>query len=256
MDIQQQKFWNILLVGDSCEDIYHYGVCDRMSPEAPVPVFRELRQEVRQGMSSNVKLNLKSFGMKVEHVHNSEKIRKHRFIEEKYNQQLFRYDQGEEKKVYPLLPRMSRGYDAVVVSDYNKGFVTPDTFEFLKDQLPHGMPVFVDSKKQDLTCFKNCIIKINESEAHKAIIDPTQEVVVTLGASGARWKDSIYKTEKVDVFDVCGAGDVFLASLVYGYLKHGDMSKAINIANKCASLSVTKMGTYVLTTEDINDLCI
>ena len=99
MDIQQQKFWNILLVGDSCEDIYHYGVCDRMSPEAPVPVFRELRQEVRQGMSSNVKLNLQSFGMKVEHVHNSEKIRKHRFIEEKYNQQLFRYDQGEEKKV-------------------------------------------------------------------------------------------------------------------------------------------------------------
>ena len=199
MDIQQQKSWNILLVGDSCEDVYHYGVCDRMSPEAPVPVFRELRQEVRQGMSSNVKLNLKSF---------------------------------------------------------NKGFVTPDTFKFLKDQLPHGMPVFVDSKKQDLTCFKDCIIKINESEAHKAIIDPTQEVVVTLGASGARWKDSIYKTEKVDVFDVCGAGDVFLASLVYGYLKHGDMSKAINIANKCASLSVTKMGTYVLTTEDINDLCI
>ena len=118
------------------------------------------------------------------------------------------------------------------------------------------MPVFVDSKKQDLTCFKDCTIKINESEAHKAIIDPTQEVVVTLGASGARWRDQIYKTEKVDVFDVCGAGDVFLASLVYGYLKHSDMSKAIDIANRCASLSVTKMGTYVLTKRDINDLCI
>jgi bifunctional ADP-heptose synthase (sugar kinase/adenylyltransferase) len=256
MDTQQQKSWNVLLVGDTCEDVYHYGVCERMSPEAPVPVFKELRQEIRQGMSSNVKLNLESLGIKVEHVHNSEKIRKHRFIEEKYNQQLFRYDQGEEKTIYPLLPRMSRGYDAVVVSDYNKGFVTPDTFKFLKDQLPPGMPVFVDSKKQDLTCFKECIIKINESEAYKAVLDPTQEVVVTLGASGARWREQVYKTEKVDVFDVCGAGDVFLASLVYGYLKHKSIADAIEIANKCASLSVAKMGTYVITREDINDLCI
>ena len=83
MDTQQQKSWNILLVGDSCEDVYHYGICDRMSPEAPVPVFKELRREIKQGMSSNVKLNLESFGIKVEHVRNSEKIRKHRFIEEK-----------------------------------------------------------------------------------------------------------------------------------------------------------------------------
>jgi len=256
MDTQQQKSWNILLVGDSCEDIYHYGICERMSPEAPVPVFKEIRQETRQGMSSNVKLNLESFDLEVEHICNSEKIRKHRFIEQRYSQQLFRYDQGEETKVCPLLPKISRGYNAVVVSDYNKGFITLDTFKLLKDQLPPGMPIFVDSKKKDLTCFKDCIIKINESEAGKAVIDPTQDVVVTLGPAGARWKNQIYKTEKVDVFDVCGAGDVFLASLVYGYLKHNDISKAIDVANKCASLSVTKMGTYVLTKQDISDLCV
>ena len=45
MDTQQQKSWNVLLVGDSCLDIYHYGVCERMSPEAPVPVFRETKKE-------------------------------------------------------------------------------------------------------------------------------------------------------------------------------------------------------------------
>ena len=80
--------------------------------------------------------------------------------------------------------------------------------------------------------------------------------MVTLGGLGARWAEQIFKTEKVDVYDVCGAGDVFLSALVYGYLRYRDMPEAIILANKCASLSVTKMGTYVLTKEDINDLCI
>jgi D-beta-D-heptose 7-phosphate kinase/D-beta-D-heptose 1-phosphate adenosyltransferase len=257
MDIQQQKSWNVLLVGDACEDIYHYGVCERMSPEAPVPVFKETSQEVKQGMSSNVKLNLESLGINVVHFHNSEKIRKHRFIEGNYNQQLFRHDEGENITIKPLKPVGSIGpFDAVVVSDYDKGFITPDSFITLQERLNPSIPIFVDSKKKDLRVFKNCIIKINESEAKRGTLDPTQEVVVTLGGLGARWTSQIFKTEKVDVYDVCGAGDVFLAGLVYGYLKYGNMPEAITLANKCASLSVTKMGTYVLTRENINDLCI
>tara|TARA_R110002110_G_scaffold137526_2_gene322676 strand:+ start:109 stop:879 length:771 start_codon:yes stop_codon:yes gene_type:complete len=256
MDTQQQKSWNALLVGDSCLDIYHYGVCERMSPEAPVPVFRETRQETKLGMSDNVRLNLESLGIDVFHQCNTEKIRKHRFIEENYNQQLFRYDQGENASLKPMLPMVFENFDAVVVSDYNKGFITPETFKMLQEQLDPSIPIFVDSKKKDLRIFKNCIIKINESEAERGILDSAQEVVVTLGGRGSLWKNQIFKTEKVDVYDVCGAGDVFLAGLVYGFLKHRDMSKAIALANKCASLSVTKMGTYVLTKDDINDLCI
>ena len=58
--------------------------------------------------------------------------------------------------------------------------------------------------------------------------------------------------EKVDVYDVCGAGDVFLASLVYGWLKYEkSLESGILLANKCSSLSVTKSGTYVITKEDI-----
>jgi len=257
MDIQQQKSWNVLLVGDSCLDIYHYGICERMSPEAPIPVFREIRQETKLGMSSNVKLNLESFGINVVHFSNSEKIRKHRFIESSYNQQLFRYDEGENVIVKPLNPVGNFGpFDAVVISDYNKGFITPESFMTLQQRLGLSIPIFVDSKKKDLRIFRNCIMKINESEEERGMLDSAQEVVVTLGGLGARWADQLFETEKVDVYDVCGAGDVFLASLVYGYLKHEDMSAAIVLANKCASRSVTKMGTYVLSKEDINDLCI
>ena len=57
MDTQQRKFWKVLLVGDSCLDIYHYGTCDRLSPEAPIPVLKQTRIETKHGMSSNVKRN-------------------------------------------------------------------------------------------------------------------------------------------------------------------------------------------------------
>tara|TARA_R110000744_G_scaffold258584_2_gene373862 strand:- start:15 stop:698 length:684 start_codon:yes stop_codon:yes gene_type:complete len=225
-----------------------------MSPEAPVPVFRETGQETKLGMSDNVRLNLESFGIEVTHHCNIKKIKKHRFIEEKYNQQLFRYDQGENEILESMPPAVLGKFDAVVVSDYDKGYITPASFNILRKQIGQTTPIFVDSKKQDLTCFKNCIIKINELEDSKAKVDPTQEIIVTLGASGARWKNNIYKTEKVDVFDVCGAGDVFLAGLVYGYLHSRNMPIAIELANRCASLSVTKMGTYVLSEQDIKTI--
>lgn len=256
MAIQQQKSWKILLIGDSCQDIYHYGVCERMSPEAPVPVFKETNQDIRMGMSTNVKLNLESFDIEVEHWHNSEEIKKHRFIEDRYNQQLFRHDEGETIRIEPFRPSISEEYDAVVISDYDKGYLTEQAFSQLQSQLNPLTPIFVDSKKKDLRVFKNCIVKINESEATRAITDQTQEVVVTLGPKGARWKDEVFETDKVDVFDVCGAGDVFLSALVYGYLTYRDLPWAIILANKCAALSVTKMGTYVLTKKDINGLSI
>jgi len=256
MDIRQQKSWNILLIGDLCLDVYHYGVCERMSPEAPIPVFKELRKETRLGMSGNVRLNLKSFGMNVEHQHNEELIEKHRFVEDRYSQQLFRCDQGENTFLEPLVLDINKHFDAVVVSDYNKGTVTPATFKALKEKISPLTPVFVDSKKQDLRIFEDSFIKVNESEASKAITEQTQDIIVTLGPKGALWSGQLFETQKVDVFDVCGAGDVFLSALVYGYLRHGNLPDAIAIANRCASLSVAKMGTYVLTKEDINDLCI
>ncbi len=256
MDIRQQKSWNILLVGDLCLDVYHYGICERMSPEAPIPVFKERRKETRLGMSGNVRLNLESFGLHVEHLHNQELIEKHRFVEERYNQQLFRCDQGESVLVEPLTPSINKHFDAVVISDYNKGSVTPATFRALKEKISPLTPVFVDSKKQDLRIFEDSFIKINDLEASRAITEQAQNVIVTLGSRGVLWGGQLFETEKVDVFDVCGAGDVFLSALTYGYLKYGNLPAAIAIANRCASLSVTKMGTYVLTKDDINDLCI
>jgi D-beta-D-heptose 7-phosphate kinase/D-beta-D-heptose 1-phosphate adenosyltransferase len=147
-----------------------------------------------------------------------------------------------------------RKVDAVVISDYNKGFLRTSTLIKICEKFK-DIPVFVDTKKEDLTMLSQCVIKINEKEfSNIKRMPPTCEFVVTLGEGGALYNDKVYETKKTEVFDVVGAGDVFLSSLVYGYLTSGSLESAIEIANKCASLSVSKMGTYVLTKEDIQNI--
>jgi len=260
MSFQPPKSLNVLLLGDSCLDVYHYGSCSRISPEAPVPVFVEDEIEVRHGMALNVYLNLLAFGLAVECMIGDSQVEKHRYIDFKSKQHLLRVDlnEHEETGVFRFDERMMGDIDIVVISDYNKGFLHPAACSSLTRYcFDKNVPVFVDSKKKDLSCFENCILKINKNEYEEVTQYPNNyDLIVTLGAEGTLYKGEIYDTKQVEVFDVCGAGDVFISSLVYKYMQHGDMIKAIEFANKCAAHSVTKFGTYVLTEEDVNDLCV
>ena len=259
MDIQQQKQLSVLVIGDSCEDVYHYGRCDRISPEAPVPILRETRTEIKPGMSANVVNNLRAFEITVFYVTNKKPIKKHRFVDEHFNQHLLRVDEGEQQVLDSVdikkIKSISKTLDAVIISDYNKGFLSSHDCEritrYFKD-----IPVFVDSKKINLSCFENSIIKINKKE-HESMVEMsnTSDLIITLGPHGTLYNDQVYETDKVEVFDVCGAGDVFLSSLVYCFLKTKNLEDAIVFANKCASHSVTKFGTYTITSEDIKNLC-
>ena len=166
MNTQQQKSSKILLIGDSCKDIYHYGVCERISPEAPVPILRETRIEKKHGMSSNVRSNLLAFGLNVDHFTNKEVIEKHRFIDEIHRQHLLRCDSGEGKKITPFnVKEINEQNDCeiVVISDYDKGFLTHSICKYIC-KIFSDKVIFVDTKKKDLSCFSNCIIKINEKE--------------------------------------------------------------------------------------------
>ena len=58
MNTQQPKKYKILLIGDNCVDVYQYGTVDRISPEAPVPVFKFSHEERKPGMAGNVANNL------------------------------------------------------------------------------------------------------------------------------------------------------------------------------------------------------
>lgn len=258
MGIQQPKQYRVLVIGDSCEDVYHYGACERMSPEAPVPILKEIKTEVRPGMSANVVENLKSFGIDTLHITNKRTLKKHRFVDERFKQHLLRVDEGEgqisDRIDIEDIKSLSIPIDAVIISDYDKGFLLPSDCQEITRYFKNK-PVFVDSKKIDLSCYKNCILKINKKEYKSCtLISDSSRVIVTLGAEGAQYNNQIYNIEEVEVYDVCGAGDVFLGSLVYEYMLTNSIENAIMFANRCASHSVTKFGTHVLSPEEIYDL--
>ena len=60
--IHPQKLFKVLVVGDSCVDEYQYGHVDRLSPEAPVPVFQCDTALNNFGMGANVAKNLTVLG--------------------------------------------------------------------------------------------------------------------------------------------------------------------------------------------------
>jgi D-glycero-beta-D-manno-heptose-7-phosphate kinase len=52
----QQKPYKILLIGDSCIDEYVYGTCERLNPEAPVPILKFNRKESKSGMAGMLEI--------------------------------------------------------------------------------------------------------------------------------------------------------------------------------------------------------
>jgi D-beta-D-heptose 7-phosphate kinase/D-beta-D-heptose 1-phosphate adenosyltransferase len=255
MGTQLQNSWKVVLIGDACQDVYHYGRCHRLSPEAPVPVFCEERVDTQGGMSKNVLGNLIGLGISVIHYSNDPSlIQKHRCIDLTYNQQIFRRDVEEKESIIPISIRSLDAFkdiDAIVISDYDKGYVTKEFASELTKEYSK-IPIFVDTKKKDISCYENSIIKVNYKENSEITRWPkNSELIVTLGGSGALYDGRIFPTEKVDIFDVCGAGDVFLAGLVYGYLKNKSIKDGIKMGNKLASVSVTKRGVYTVTQADL-----
>lgn len=253
MDTPQQKSFKVLLIGDSCEDEYIYGKCERISPEAPVPVMNFSKLETKAGMAGNVCLNLQAFGIDITFLTNSEKIVKTRFIDEKSNQQILRVD--NEEKIKPLLlPISTDNFDAIVISDYNKGYLTDKKlFEVVDNS---NCPIFIDSKKTFLPNKENCYVKINEYEYENLREDCyIENLIVTKGSEGCIYQNTLYRAEKVKVYDVVGAGDTFLAALTYGFLHYGNIDKALMFANKAASIVIQQPGTYVLTEDDVKNLC-
>ena len=247
--MQPEKQLKILLIGDSCTDEYVYGTCERLNPEAPVPILNLKRKETTRGMAWNVRENLMSFGMEVFILTNNESITKTRYIDEKSNQHILRVD--DESPLEPMdyeLPEDE--YDALVISDYDKGFLTQKKIFELSNWFDG--PVFIDSKKTTLP--GDAYIKINEEEFKKITHYNPETLIVTKGGKGAEYNGKLYEGEKVKVYDVVGAGDTFLSALVYFYLLCGKIEKAIPYANKAAAIAVQNFGTYVLMEEDVQHL--
>jgi len=243
----------VLVVGEACNDIFVYGDASRLCPDVPAPVFIPKNSVNTPGMAGNTARNLESLGLKVDLIEHQEVIKKIRYIDSRLNYTFLRVDEGEDK-ITPfdkgiIDEREIRNYDAVVISDYGKGFLSESDIEkFCKN----NANTFLDTKKTlGDYCREAKIIKINlpEYEAIKNKINEKEwanKLIVTLGDRGCMYqKDNgfhYYPVDTVDVFDLSGAGDTFLAALVTNYLESNNMDDAIKFANKKASEVIQERG--------------
>jgi bifunctional ADP-heptose synthase (sugar kinase/adenylyltransferase) len=240
----------IAVVGDSCIDVYLYGNCERMCPEGPVPVLRELERSRTLGMAGNTYNNMRAFYSDVDFMSNNPKeITKTRYVDKKTNQLLLRVDREQK------CDRISMGtiddiimekYDLVVVSDYCKGFLSD------KDLTEIGacsQLSIIDTKRKltpDIIDSYD-FIKLNKQEYQNNIdVVDKSKTVITMGSRGARFMDITFKTPKVlETFDVSGAGDVFTASFAHMILKGESAESSIEFAQDCCCQVIQKRGTCV-----------
>jgi bifunctional ADP-heptose synthase (sugar kinase/adenylyltransferase) len=247
----------IHVIGECCTDIYVYGRCPRLSPEVPVPVFIEEKRVSAGGMAFNVVANLQALGAQCVLHTQPEAITKTRYVEDSRNHALLRLDDDPDLTPYNFEDGYGDG-DAVVISDYNKGFLPA----VIIDRIAAGcdglkIPVFLDTKKPlDWWCRYATFVKVNmqEFEASKQFIYRTpwmtQKLVITMGKNGCWHANNHYPVEPVDVMDVAGAGDTFLAGFVMGYLRTHNVSEACRSANDCARSVVGRRGTAILIPPD------
>jgi D-beta-D-heptose 7-phosphate kinase/D-beta-D-heptose 1-phosphate adenosyltransferase len=257
-----KKEIKILVVGDSCLDAFIYGRSDRLCPDMPVPVFSPIRRVTNSGMAGNVFSNLESMGAECFLVSNLEKNTKERYVDLKTNHTFLRVDKNDKAepidayKLAQVIQGMS-DYDAVVISDYGKGFLSKEDIAAI---CKHHDNVFIDTKKTigDFCKEARCI-KINtpEFEAIKNKIDLkdwTNKLIVTQGDRGCMLCTEAgfdyFPVNRVDVHDLSGAGDTFLAGLVIKFIETKDLRSSIEYANVCASNVVQERGVFVYEDKD------
>ena len=259
----------VLVIGDSCKDVFIYGDIERISPEAPIPVFKPTHEESNGGMAKNVANNIESLDMYIYTITNEKCIIKKRYVENRSGQMVLRVDEHDYcdrikiKKLQGITNNKFTSYsltgtvdniDVIIISDYNKGFLEESDIQHICE---NNKNVFIDTKKKLGKWIKDAdFIKINELEYkknHELLSDKEfeEKLIVTLGSKGCRYKGLEYPVKEVPVKDVSGAGDTFIAGLVRGYLDTNSIYEAIKFAQECTTKVVQKHGVATVNLEEL-----
>ena len=196
----------ILVVGDLIWDEYLWGDCDRISPEAPVPIVKIYREAKMPGGAINVLKNLRSLNidagimgvvgrdpnglaiqrelrkwnlhvMQIWETSDRPTTMKTRVIAR--NQQVIRLDREELKPIkkniqlrfLEVLSQEIQKFDAIIISDYDKGFLTKELIpEIIEMARMKKVYIAVDPKVNHFHFYRNVdLITPNEKEASEAM---------------------------------------------------------------------------------------
>jgi D-beta-D-heptose 7-phosphate kinase/D-beta-D-heptose 1-phosphate adenosyltransferase len=241
----------VLVIGESCTDIFIYGKSNRKSPEGKGPVFVPLREVYNAGMAGNSANNLAAMGVDVDLFSNEQnETTKTRFVNEDTNELYMRLDENDISYRIDVseLPNVDE-YDAILISDYNKGFVMEADIEHISKLHPL---VILDTKKQlGEWCKELSFIKLNRSEYKKneQFINENEwlfnKVILTLDGEGSSYMEKSVPTQKVDSADISGAGDTFIAGFTKQFIETKNILESMKWANYCAGEVVKEKGVSI-----------
>lgn len=240
----------ILVIGDSCKDVFVYCHADRLAPDVPVPVLNIIETTENPGMAKNVEQNILAIHANCDLITNPnwEEVTKTRYMHKGSNHFFLRVDSEHR------IPRISihdlavEKYDLIAISDYDKGFLTQEDIMAICERNPN---VFIDTKKIIGDWLSNAkYIKINNIEyaRSKETISPAldQKIICTKGELGAEFQGKSYPVEATEIKDITGAGDSFFAALLVRYAETNDIEESIRFANVCAAGVVKKKGVSII----------
>ena len=305
----------ILVIGDVMLDQFLVGNVERISPEAPVPVVKFIRDEFRLGGAANVAHNVSALGGRVTLVGlvgdddtaqalgralaaagldagrlvpdpNRPTTRKVRMVTAR-NQQVGRVDyEGDaaasgaiEQRLIAAIRAAGAEVDAIVLSDYRKGVVTPAVIAAAVDVARSTRaPLLIDPKVPDAERYRGAsLITPNHHEAE--VMTQTQirnvddvraaarrlheqtkaSVLITWGehgmwvldATGAQPIEASLPAAAREVADVTGAGDTVIAVLALGLSAGASLSDAARLANLAAGIVVARFRPAAPTTDEL-----
>lgn len=309
----------LVVAGDYVLDRFIYGHPKRVSREAPVLILRFWKEQVLPGGAGNTAANVCSLGgvpLAVGPVGEDEegstlkRILEERSIEtggllsvtgystptktrilagapHSIKQQIVRYDRenqlGSEGRIASLLldrlREASRGADGAILSDYGYGAITPAAVGALREAMPAGAPIFLDSRHGLLAYTGVDAVTPNEEELAESVGEALGDSLETLARAGSRLRERIgCRTALVtrgsrgmalfhgpgppelipvhgtdQVADVTGAGDTVLATFSLALASGASPVEAALLANFAGGIVVMKMGTATVTPEELVD---
>jgi D-beta-D-heptose 7-phosphate kinase/D-beta-D-heptose 1-phosphate adenosyltransferase len=250
----------VLVFGDIIIDKYIYGTSERLSPEAPVPVVKHLREVESLGGAGLVYENLKSLGIDVTLLQTEQpsSIKTRVICDGHYVTRIDDDNHADSKAVLRNVLRSNFSqWDYVILSDYNKG-VLDESLAIIEHINKFNCKIIVDPKEY-ATQYKGAwLVKPNYSEFTKFGFNDWKGNIITTNAGNnvvASIEDEVYNVpvEDVEVSDVTGAGDCFLAAFVYGLTKNYNHKHCLELAIKGSREAVKHVGTHTLTVSDLEE---
>lgn len=297
-----------LVIGDVMLDTYWSGKPKRLSPEAPVPVVPLDYVDHRPGGAANVALNMAKFckhvslfaptgddssaellqkeletnGVNCLFARSASRrtINKIRVVAEQ--NQIVRVDIEDNFSQYNVFADWQSyfnliEYDAVVISDYAKGFIG-DMKSFIRICQENSIDVIVDPKGNSFEKYRGCNIitpNLNEFSLVLGSVQSEQELInkarhfvkqfpetslcLTRGADGISFfgADEFEfhaPTDAKEVYDVTGAGDTLVSLLALCVTAGMSTESSVRVANLAAGLVVGKKGTASVSKDELLEI--